>query len=126
MFIYFLLKDEKVVYVGKTKNVKRRLNEHKGKVFDDYKLLKCTSDESSFLEDKYITKFDPKYNNSLNSKGEYKSLELFCKENNLKIEKAREIYKITPYINPVFNENFHPYTLNALKAIYEESLGAIK
>lgn len=30
-FIYFLIRDEKIVYVGQTRNLNNRLSQHKGK-----------------------------------------------------------------------------------------------
>lgn len=119
LYIYFLKNNERVVYVGKTKNIKRRIKEHKDKAFDSYDYIKCDESNANYLEDKYIMKYDPKYNRCLNSKGEYVNLKTFCDQNNLDIGKARRIYQRTPYINPIFNENFIPYELNSLKAIYE-------
>lgn len=119
LFIYFLIKKEKVIYVGKTNNLTRRLNEHKAKEYDYYFYIKCAKDYAAIQEDRYIILFDPPLNKSLNSRGEYKSLEVFCKENKFELNEVRKIWRDTPYIQPVFNENFHPYILNSLKALCE-------
>jgi len=120
VFIYLLTKKNKVVYVGKTNNLKRRIKEHKGKCFDGYLYTECQQDNANSLEDEFITYYDPIYNNSLNSKGEYKNLIDFCEEKNLDLNKIRYICENVPYIQPVFNENYHPYVLNMVESIYRE------
>ena len=118
MYIYFLKKNESVVYVGRTKNVKRRLSEHADKDFDSYSYINCDEGVASRLEDYYIMMHDPIYNRSLNSKGEYKNLGEFCEENNFDVTKVKKICAEIPYIRPYFNDNYNPYELNALKEIY--------
>lgn len=118
MYIYFLTKNEKVVYVGKTKNIKRRISQHKDKDFDNSFYKRCDDYMANQLEDYYIMMYDPIYNKSLNSKGEYKSLQEFCQDNGFGIDEIRKVCAEIPYINPYFNENYNPYELNALKEIY--------
>lgn len=68
-FIYFLLKNKKIVYVGQTTNGIERINQHLldyKKDFDDYKILKCEESELDELENKYIIKYNPKYNSYIN------------------------------------------------------------
>lgn len=123
MNIYFLTNGKDVVYVGKTNDVKRRIKQHNDKKFDNYFSIVCDDEDANHIEDEYIKMLDPLYNNSLNRFGHYISLSDFCIENNLDIERARYIYHTTPYVTPIFNENFSPYTLNMIKAIYENGGG---
>ena len=61
-FIYFLLKDNEVVYVGQTKSGLDRPFQHKDKDFDMVKILPCDESELNEMEDFYILKYEPKYN----------------------------------------------------------------
>ena len=114
-YIYFLKRGNKVVYVGRTKNLKNRLSQHKDKIFDNYHYLICRKECASNLEDVFIVKHDPIHNHSLNSCGEYINLTDYCKSNNLSIKGARKAIERTPYINPFFNENYMPYVLHPLE-----------
>jgi len=67
--IYFLIKNKKVVYVGKSRNVIGRIGKHilDGlKDFNACAYIEITSEfkkDMGFLEYTYIKKFRPKYNN---------------------------------------------------------------
>lgn len=65
-FIYFLLKDGDVVYVGQTKAGISRLSAHGDKDYDEIYVMYCDDSELDCLEDKYITKYRPKYNKQPN------------------------------------------------------------
>jgi hypothetical protein len=61
--VYFLLKDEVVVYVGQSSNVSSRIKAHKAdKDFDTFKVLECEEHELNATEALLIKAFIPKYN----------------------------------------------------------------
>ena len=67
-FIYFLLKDDNLVYVGKSNNnIFARINSHiKDKEFDSAYYTAISSEELlDEYEKKYIVKYKPKYNKQL-------------------------------------------------------------
>lgn len=67
IFIYFLIKNKEVVYVGQTKNgIFRPLSHYKNKDFDTIHIMYCEEKELDILEDKYIAKYNPKYNKTYN------------------------------------------------------------
>jgi hypothetical protein len=63
--IYFLLKDEKLVYVGQSVNIRARVTEHhhRGVDFDAYTYRLCRSEELDGLESYYIARFFPRIRN---------------------------------------------------------------
>lgn len=68
--IYFLLNKGEVVYVGQTTKGFNRIKQHlyEGKKqFDDFKIEKCHRSRLNDLENYYILKYRPKYNNLLNN-----------------------------------------------------------
>lgn len=67
-FIYFLIKDENVVYVGQTQNGLFRPFSHHDKNFDKVKIIMCESNELDIVEDLYIKKYKPIYNKQNNYK----------------------------------------------------------
>ena len=65
--VYFLICDDEIVYVGKSVNIKSRLDqhsmdEHRNKNFNKYYVVLCDPKEVNSLEAYYILKFRPKYN----------------------------------------------------------------
>lgn len=67
-FIYFLVDNEEVVYVGQTKNGITRPFEHcKNKKFDAVYLLPVAEKDLDQLEGIYILKYAPKYNGKINN-----------------------------------------------------------
>lgn len=66
VFVYFLLDGGEVVYVGQTKNGMSRPLQHTDKVFDSIYVIYCDVSELDYLEDKYMTKYRPKYNKQPN------------------------------------------------------------
>ena len=60
--IYFLLKDDEIVYVGKTNNGFKRICQHYKKDFNKYIFIKTDKNELDYYEDFYIMKYQPKYN----------------------------------------------------------------
>lgn len=65
-FIYFLLKQNEVVYVGQTKKGLIRPLTHKDKEYDTIKILYCDIKDLDILEDRYIKKYSPYYNKAVN------------------------------------------------------------
>lgn len=66
--VYFLLKDEEVVYVGKSKNIGLRVKGHADestKIFDSFSYILCNEYDLSNLEGAYVSKLNPKYNRNL-------------------------------------------------------------
>lgn len=95
-FIYFLLQNDEVVYVGQTSKGTQRPFSHKDKDFNRVMILYCEKCELDEKEDYYIKKYSPAYNKLLNT------------EMNYSLSKAKRELKQT------FDENFN---LTRLKKI---------
>lgn len=69
-FIYFLIKNNKVVYVGKSReNFGSRLSAHKEWFdFDSHAVLPIMRENIDEIEILYIEKYEPKYNKANNPK----------------------------------------------------------
>lgn len=65
-FIYFLLKNNEVVYVGQTTRGIIRPFSHTDKDFDEVKIIFCETFELNILEDTFIQKYKPMYNKQNN------------------------------------------------------------
>lgn len=64
--VYFLIKDEEIVYVGQTWNVYARIGAHiKSKEFDSVFMIDVHPSEMSNIEAAYILKFNPVCNKIL-------------------------------------------------------------
>lgn len=59
--IYFLIKENKVVYIGKSKDIHQRLSNHNHK-FDDYVYIECDEELLNKYESYYITLCKPTLN----------------------------------------------------------------
>lgn len=109
--IYFLIKNNVVVYVGKTINGKWRIKQHRyDKNYDKVYIIKCESDDLMELEDKYMMKYKPEYNilyntnrkniittyNEVRRKFNTGIIELieYIKNNNIEIEKFKNVESI--------------------------------
>lgn len=111
--VYLLINNDEVVYVGQTKNGLRRIMQHYDKIFNKYSFIETTLEDLDYYEDLYIMKYQPKYNNFYNyyrisvdscyNKLKYsikRKLNIeqfidFIKEENINIEKFKEINTIT-------------------------------
>ncbi len=62
--IYFLVDNNEVVYVGKTKNGIKRITQHTNKNFNSFGFIEYKENELDYYEDFYIMKYQPKYNNT--------------------------------------------------------------
>ena len=64
-FVYFLIKNKEVVYVGKTTQGIVRPLSHKDKDFDSFYMIKCDYEELGEKEMEMIFKYKPKYNGNM-------------------------------------------------------------
>lgn len=61
--VYFLIKGDEIVYIGRSYDCVRRVTRHPRDWFDSYAVLECQdADKISRLEVQYIQKFSPRYN----------------------------------------------------------------
>jgi predicted GIY-YIG superfamily endonuclease len=62
--VYFLFDQDSLIYIGKSENVFRRLNDHiRNKFFNNYSFIKCnTEEDASRLEKELIIKYKPALN----------------------------------------------------------------
>lgn len=106
-YIYFLIYENEVVYVGQTRIGIYRPLAHKDKLFDTVALLECAEEELDVLEDKFIMKYEPIYNRQSNYKVRY-SLnrvktyikKIFPQFNMWELKKMLPILKIDTIIDP--------------------------
>lgn len=75
-FIYRLLKDDCVIYVGQTKNIKSRVYQHNrdGKDFSLIQFYPCEMASSTKQERDEILRFNPKFNKDLPKTDKYITL----------------------------------------------------
>ena len=66
-FIYFLIKNDEVVYVGQTKKGLIRPLTHTDKEYDSLKIIYLYEIDQDVLEDFYIRKYNPIYNKTYNN-----------------------------------------------------------
>lgn len=96
-FVYFLIKNEVVVYVGQTKNGLIRPLSHKNKEYDTLKIINCKNNELNTIEDFFIKKYNPKYNKKINSSSDYslitakKKLRLYFNTNEITLFTIKKI-----------------------------------
>jgi len=65
--VYFLIRQDKIVYVGQSENIQERIKRHKinGKKFDSYSYILCLKDEINDLEKFYIDACNPELNRKM-------------------------------------------------------------
>ena len=62
-FVYFLIFQNEIVYVGLSDRVQKRLQEHaKDKVFDKVTWIRVNARDQKYIEAYYIKTLSPKYN----------------------------------------------------------------
>lgn len=62
-YIYFLIQDNEIVYIGQTINLPLRLSFHKQWIkYETYFALECRKEKLMELEATYLFKFAPKHN----------------------------------------------------------------
>ena len=65
--VYHLIKDNEVIYIGQSSNIKKRLYGHKSKQYDSVEIFHCdTEEERRALEKEHIEKYRPDFNITLN------------------------------------------------------------
>lgn len=70
--IYFLLKNNKIVYIGKTSCGIRRMHAHLGyKDFDSFSFFPCSKEYLEAAESENIFKYKPEYNKKISGKYTY-------------------------------------------------------
>ncbi len=60
--VYFLIKHEKVVYVGQSNSLFTRISQHDNKDFDHYAFIRCEKSQLDQLESLYIHLLQPELN----------------------------------------------------------------
>ena len=82
IFVYFLIYNENVVYVGQTTRGLARVYSHvHDKRFDKIYIIECDEEELDYWEDFYIFKYKPKYNKRPNLKYNFSIAKLVHKIN---------------------------------------------
>lgn len=69
--IYFLIREDRIVYVGQSRNMPVRIRQHKadpGKKFERYAMHVCPARLLDRLERYYILRFQPEYNLDLRTR----------------------------------------------------------
>jgi len=112
-FIYFLLKNDDVVYVGQTKSGITRPLTHKDKDYDTIKLLYCDVKDLNILEDKYIKKYKPIYNKAINYYINYSfcsarnKIRNVCNDKTFNVPKLKKLIKKLDIKTYYINENVY-------------------
>ena len=112
--IYFLIKNDEIVYVGQTKSGARRMIQHyhdKGRgnerEFDHVSFIECPVEKLNETEVQYIIKFNPIYNGStLPSNKRYKSKTYIKKKYRINgniLNKILAANKATVYYNQYYD-----------------------
>jgi excinuclease UvrABC nuclease subunit len=107
-FIYFLINNKEVVYVGQTKNGLKRPFSHNDKIFNEIKIILCDEEELNILENEYIIKYNPMYNKKINRCYSMIQLRNECRrrlKNNIDIKTIKKILKTNniKYKNNIVN-----------------------
>lgn len=132
--IYFLIKDNEIVYVGQSVDVLPRISFHRAKeskVFSHYSFIECNKEHLSMLEAHYIYLFIPLYNLMMPNNPYYKSLTQLKKETRLsknilklwikhcKIQDRAGYYRIWDFAGldsfKTWMKNVYSYTTKALQ-----------
>lgn len=97
--IYFLLKDEIVVYVGKANMIASRICDHyknATKDFDDFKFINCEAKYLDLLESYFIYKYIPLFNKQLGKYNKvWQRIETIPIEDNQPVSANNYSYRIT-------------------------------
>ena len=119
---------DEVVYVGMTKNLKRRLREHKEKEFYKCTVLdQCeTKEHAKELEDYYIKLFNPKLNKCLNYLGEYGKMQDIIKSYNIDNFGLFCEILIESDVKPVFKDNYSKIEMDRVYKRYNDFRGLYK
>lgn len=124
-FIYFLIKNDEVVYVGQTKKQGlRRPFSHTDKDFEEVKIICYEEEKIDMMEDYYIKKYMPKYNKNLNYSENYSlmrarnKLRTITKNNKLSITHLKKYIKNYNIKTFVIDEKTYIDVNNYKKLVY--------
>lgn len=101
--IYYLYKDNKVVYVGQSNFCEKRIFDHNNKNFDEYQIIELlfhTDNELNDLETIEIIKYKPLYNITLPKNN------IFISANSLLKKIKKESFNINHKIDKIKNNGF--------------------
>lgn len=116
-FIYFLLQDEEVVYVGQTTKGTARIIAHRDKQFNNVYIIKCTDDELDYLENEFILKYNPIYNKIPNMRAMMRVDKVVHTINvTLKPKKRMNLRRLTNLLKEL---NITPRLVNHISYIYD-------
>lgn len=123
-FIYFLLKNNVVVYVGQTKKqgIKRPLS-HNDKDYDEIKIIYYETNKIDYMEDYFIKKYKPKYNKVISYSQNYSllrarnTLRKFINNNNITIATVKKYIKKYNIETFKINEKFYIDIFNFKKLV---------
>lgn len=94
-FVYFLIKNSTIVYVGQTTSGLARVLSHcYNKDFDSYSTIPCPPENLDEMESDYIYKFYPKYNTSLPQNNKYISRFQLKKQYRIEGNALRRLIKL--------------------------------
>ena len=119
-FIYFLLKDSEVVYVGQTRKGLQRTFLHTDKDFDEVKVIKCKTEELDILESYYISKYIPKYNKVI---GKGNLLSVYKARNTLRKIKGFEKSTIPQLKKLLIKYKIEIITFNNIQYVKKDEYG---
>ncbi len=101
--VYFLIRNETVVYIGSSKNIGSRIVAHKeNKVFDSFFAIGVPESEMLSVEAHYIAEFVPEYNKCLPQTGKFKCIGIVDGSENGKITLEAMILGNKVYVKSSF------------------------
>lgn len=124
-YVYFLIQNNKVVYVGKSENVEARIFSHiKNKIFDSYSIFEVNHQDMNIIEGANIMRYKPIYNKNINLDHGYISLKYIkiITGDGMNVIKKR-ITQLQINLEP-FNCNFY-MRMADYNAIYLPSVSSI-
>lgn len=74
--VYFLIKRDKVVYVGQSNSLFTRISQHDNKEFDRYAFIRCEKSQLDRLESLYIHLLQPPLNGDVDNGGKVAPINL--------------------------------------------------
>jgi len=100
--VYFLIQDNKIVYIGKSFNIYVRIDQHYKSekiIFDKWNYIELSKEKIDEMETRYVLKYNPKYNKILPTKSsDLKTIKQLKNKLNLPIP---IIEKWIEYKNPI-------------------------
>lgn len=113
--LYLLFKNDKVVYVGQSKNIFARLVAHQSeKDFNGYYIYECSIEKAKALEIYFIINFNPEYNSTMPQNIRYKSLSLLNSTRPPAYFKKIKALIKRKKLTPVFLNNYDTLEIESL------------